>query len=183
MIARICDLCPEFGPWGCKYSAIIRSWCRTRGDIVPFYASSTKSAQDLLRHHSIETSNAKLHSAVQARGHFPNDDAAVNLLFPVLHLTEMDLKVPTRKWSMTKAQSAILFGERFMPAMAKSSTINRPPAQEIPGNPRSPRCRKKSNLNRESLDHDGPSSAEGHDRQSEMQFHKEPSPRLFCQTE
>jgi putative transposase len=34
---------------------------------------------------SIEALNAKLRRAVRARGHFPTDEAAIKLLFLVLH--------------------------------------------------------------------------------------------------
>ena len=67
---------------------------------------------------SIESLNAKLRRAVRARGHFPTDEAALKLLFVVLHRTEKEWTVPPREWSMTKAQFAVLFGERFTRAMA-----------------------------------------------------------------
>ncbi|MBB2194302.1 IS256 family transposase, partial [Gluconacetobacter sp. 1a LMG 1728] len=47
------------------------------------------------------------------RGHFPNDDAALKLLFLALNRAEKEWIMPPREWSMAKAQFAILFGERF----------------------------------------------------------------------
>ncbi len=67
---------------------------------------------------AIEALNSKLRRAVRARGHFPNDDAAMKLLFLVLNRSETEWKMPPREWAMAKAQLAVLFGERFTRAMA-----------------------------------------------------------------
>ena len=62
---------------------------------------------------SIEALNSKLRRAVRTRGHFPNDDSAMKLLFLVLNRAEKDWKMPAREWAMAKAQFAILFEDRF----------------------------------------------------------------------
>ena len=67
---------------------------------------------------AIEARNSKLRRAVRARGHFPTDEAAMKLLFLVLHRSEKEWTMPAREWCMAKAQFAVLFGERFTRAMA-----------------------------------------------------------------
>jgi len=67
---------------------------------------------------SIEALNSKLRRAVRARGHFPSDDAATKLLYLILNRSEKEWKMPPREWSMAKAQFAVIFGERFIRAMA-----------------------------------------------------------------
>lgn len=67
---------------------------------------------------TIEALNAKLRRAVRARGHFPSDDAATKLLYLILNRSEKTWKMPPREWTMAKAQFAVLFGERFIKAMA-----------------------------------------------------------------
>ncbi len=62
---------------------------------------------------SIESLNAKLRRAVRARGHFPNDAAAMKLLYLILNLAEKDWKMPPKEWTMAKTQFAILFEDRF----------------------------------------------------------------------
>lgn len=56
--------------------------------------------------------------AVRARGHFPSDEAATKLLYLILNRSEKEWKMPPREWSMAKAQFAVIFGERFIKAMA-----------------------------------------------------------------
>ena len=55
--------------------------------------------------------------AVRARGHFPNDEAALKLLFLVLNRAEKDWKMPPCEWTAAKAQMAVIVGERFARAM------------------------------------------------------------------
>jgi putative transposase len=108
----------EEGPWGRKYPAIGRSWRRAWGEVVPFYAFPTEVRRLLYTTNAIEALNSKLRRAVRARGHFPTDEAALKLLFPVLNRAEREWRMPPREWAMAKAQFAVLFGERFTEALA-----------------------------------------------------------------
>ena len=67
---------------------------------------------------AIEALNSKLRRAIRARGHFPSDEAATKLLYLILNRSEKEWKMPPREWSMAKAQFAVIFGERFIKAMA-----------------------------------------------------------------
>lgn len=108
----------EESSWGQKYPAIGQSWRRAWGEVVPFYAFPDEVRRILYTTNAIEALNAKLRRAVRARGHFPNDEAAMKLLFLVLNRSEKEWKMPPREWAMAKAQFAVLFGERFTRAMA-----------------------------------------------------------------
>lgn len=108
----------EAGEWGRKYPAIVQSWRRAWGEVVPFYAFALEVRRLLYTTNAIEALNSKLRRAVRARGHFPNDEAALKLLFLVLNRSEKEWTMPAREWCMAKAQFAVLFGERFTRAMA-----------------------------------------------------------------
>jgi putative transposase len=108
----------EAGSWGRKYPAIGQSWRRAWGEVVPFYAFPNEVRRLLYTTNAIEALNSKLRRAVRARGHFPTDEAAMKLLFLVLHRSEKEWTMPAREWCMAKAQFAVLFGERFARAMA-----------------------------------------------------------------
>jgi len=103
---------------GRKYPAIGQSWRRAWGEVIPFYAFPDDVRRILYTTNAIEALNSKLRRAVRARGHFPNDEAALKLLFLVLNRSEKAWKMPPREWAMAKAQFAVLFGERFMKALA-----------------------------------------------------------------
>jgi transposase-like protein len=92
--------------------------------MVAPYAAITKPQPDIGTKNlipvtnAIEALNSKLRRAVRARGHFPNDEAATKLLYLILNRSEKEWKMPPREWSMAKAQFAVIFGERFIKAMA-----------------------------------------------------------------
>jgi hypothetical protein len=73
----------EAGPWGRKYVAIGQAWRRAWGEVVPFYAFPGEVRRILYTTNAIEALNAKLRSAVRARGvsirRRPPTEVAVNL--------------------------------------------------------------------------------------------------------
>jgi putative transposase len=108
----------EAGPWGRRYPAIGQSWRRAWSEVVPFFAFPDEVRRIVYTTNAIKALNAKLRRAVRIRGHFPSDEAATKLLYLILNRSEKDWKMPPREWSMAKAQFAVIFGERFIRAMA-----------------------------------------------------------------
>jgi putative transposase len=100
--------------WGQRYPAIAQSWQRNWEHVVPFFAYPESVRRIIYTTNAIEALNAKLRRAVRARGHFPNDDAAMKLLYLVLNNAADEWKRPPREWFEAKTQFAIVFGERFV---------------------------------------------------------------------
>jgi len=93
-----------------------RNYCP--GISGPFFAFPDEVRKIIYTTNAIEALNSKLRRAVRARGHFPSDEAATKLLYLILNRSEKEWKMPPREWSMAKAQFAVIFGERFIKAMA-----------------------------------------------------------------
>ncbi|CCW19335.1 Mobile element protein [Sphingobium indicum BiD32] len=108
----------EDSEWGQRYPAIGQSWRRAWSEVIPFFAFPDEVRRIVYTTNAIEALNAQLRRAVRARGHFPSDDAATKLLYLILNRSEKEWKMPPREWSMAKAQFAVIFGERFIKAMA-----------------------------------------------------------------
>ncbi|KTT69041.1 IS256 family transposase [Sphingomonas endophytica] len=108
----------EAGPWGIRYPAIGQSWRRAWTEVIPFFAFPDEVRRIIYTTNSIEALNSKLRRAVRARGHFPSDEAATKLLYLILNRSEKEWRMPPREWTMAKAQFAVIFGERFIRAMA-----------------------------------------------------------------
>ena len=106
----------ETGVWGQKYPAISQSWRRNWDRVIPFFAFSAAVRRIIYTTNSIEALNAKLRRAVKIRGHFPNDDAALKLIFLVLRDVTAEWKMAPREWTEAKTQFAIQFQERFVNA-------------------------------------------------------------------
>jgi putative transposase len=108
----------EASDWGRRYPAIAQSWRRVWSEVVPFFAFPEAVRRIVYTTNAIEALNAKLRRAVRSRGHFPTDEAATKLIFLILNRSEKEWRMPPREWSMARSQFAVLFGERFIKAMA-----------------------------------------------------------------
>jgi putative transposase len=87
----------EAGPWGQKYPAIAQSWHRNWDRVIPFFAFSEAVRKIIYTTNAIEALNSKLRRAVKIRGHFPNDDAAMKLIFLVLRDVSAQWKMQPRE--------------------------------------------------------------------------------------
>lgn len=63
--------------WGKKYLAIVRLWENAWEDFTPFLRFDTEIRRIVCTTNAIESVNARIRRAVKARGHFPNEQAAM----------------------------------------------------------------------------------------------------------
>jgi len=103
----------EAGPWGGKYPTIAPAWRRQWEQVIPFFAFPPEVRRVIYTTNAIESLNSRLRTSVRGRGHFPNDEAAIKLLYLVLRRVSRNWKMPQREWTAARTQFAILFGERF----------------------------------------------------------------------
>lgn len=62
---------------------------------------------------AIESLHMQLRKVINNRGHFPNDEAAIELIYMALRNITVKWKNPSVTWSAAMCQFAIQFGERF----------------------------------------------------------------------
>jgi len=67
--------------WEAKYPAIVRLWTNAWAEMVPFLAFHTEIRSIICTTNAIESLNARFRRAVNARGHFPNEQAAMKILY------------------------------------------------------------------------------------------------------
>jgi putative transposase len=103
----------EAGSWGRKYPTIVPLWRRQWDQVIPFFAFPPEVRRIIYTTNAIESLNSTLRTAIRSRGHFPNDEAAIKLLYLVLRRVETNWKNAQREWTAAMKQFAILFGERF----------------------------------------------------------------------
>ena len=95
-----------------KYPAIGQSWRRNWEAVIPF-AFPVEGRKIIYTTNAIESLNASVRKAIRHKGHFPNDQAATQLIWLALrHITE-NWKRPPVAWQAAKAQFALRFGDRF----------------------------------------------------------------------
>jgi putative transposase len=62
---------------------------------------------------AIESLNSTLRKVVRVRGHFPNDEAAVKLLYPAIRNVEKKWTRQPQYWNRALNQFAIMFEGRL----------------------------------------------------------------------
>jgi transposase-like protein len=67
--------------WGGRYPAIVRLWDNAWAEFVPFLAFDTEIRRVICSTNAIESVNARIRRAVKARGHFPNEQAALKCVY------------------------------------------------------------------------------------------------------
>jgi transposase-like protein len=85
--------------WGKRYPAIVKLWSDAWAEFVPFLAFDVEIRKVICSTNAIESVNARIRKAVRARGHFPNEQAALKCVY--LALMSLD---PTgagrRRWTV-----------------------------------------------------------------------------------
>jgi len=85
--------------WGERYPAIVRLWENAWAEFVPFLAFDVEIRKIICTTNAIESVNARIRRAVKARGHFPNEAAALKCIY--LAIMSLD---PTgtgqRRWTI-----------------------------------------------------------------------------------
>jgi transposase-like protein len=67
--------------WSSKYPAIVRLWENAWAEFVPFLAFDAEIRKVVCSTNAIESVNARIRRAVRARGHFPNEQAALKCVY------------------------------------------------------------------------------------------------------
>ncbi|MFE3617721.1 IS256 family transposase [Streptomyces anulatus] len=67
--------------WGVKYPAIVRMWENAWAEFTPFLAFDVEIRRVVCTTNAIESVNARIRKAVRARGHFPNEQAALKCVY------------------------------------------------------------------------------------------------------
>ena len=103
----------EAGSWGEKYPPIAASWRRKWEQVIPFFAFSAEVRKIIYTTNAIESLHSQVRKTIRNKGHFPNDEAAVKLIYLSLRQIEAKWKRPPKEWHAARSQLAIQFGERF----------------------------------------------------------------------
>ncbi|MGY4680324.1 IS256 family transposase [Micromonospora aurantiaca (nom. illeg.)] len=102
--------------WGGRYPAVIRLWDNAWAEFIPFLDYDLEIRTVICSTNAIESLNARYRRAVKARGHFPNELAALKCLYLVtrsLDLTGTGRTRWTMRWKPALNAFAITFSDRF----------------------------------------------------------------------
>lgn len=102
--------------WGQKYPTIAPLWRRHWTHVIPFLAYPQEVRKVIYTTNALESVHMRLRKIIKSRGHFPNDEAALKLLYLVLRNITKTWTMPPREWKSAMNHFAILFGERLAAA-------------------------------------------------------------------
>ena len=98
--------------WGKRYPAIGQVWRRAWEHVVPFFAFAPAIRKMIYTTNAVEALNRSLRKIIKTRGSFPNDDAALKLLYLAIKNAGMRWRRGI-EWTAAMGQFAIQFGARF----------------------------------------------------------------------
>jgi putative transposase len=102
--------------WGQRYPAIVRLWESSWAEFVPFLEYDVEIRRVICTTNAIESINARYRRAVRARGHFPNEAAALKCLYLVTRSLDHTGGGRARwvmRWKPALNAFAITFAGRF----------------------------------------------------------------------
>ncbi|HEY9562428.1 MAG TPA: IS256 family transposase [Nocardioides sp.] len=102
--------------WRDRYPAMIASWERSWGEFVPFLEFPAELRKVVYTTNAIESLNARFRRAVRHRGHFPNEQAALKVLYLVAMQRRPNRENLTGKisgWKIILNALSVHYGDRL----------------------------------------------------------------------
>lgn len=103
--------------WGERYPGVVATWRRAWNEFIPFLDFPVEIRKVIYTTNQIESINYRLRKVTKNRGHFPNDDAAIKLLYLALRNMNPerggDLGTGTYGWKKALNAFAIAFPGRL----------------------------------------------------------------------
>ena len=108
--------------WNGKYPLIAKSWQANWQRINPMFALPKEIRRAVYTTNVIESLNYSLRKITKTRAAFPNEEAAVKLLYLGLQNAAKKWTMPIANWSLAMNQMAILFeGRMLIPGLTENS--------------------------------------------------------------
>jgi len=105
--------------WAGKYPAAVKLWRSAWGEFIPFLDYDVEIRKIICTTNAIESLNARYRRAVRARGHVPNDTAALKCLYLVTRSLDPTGRGRARwviRWKAALNAFAITFEGRINPS-------------------------------------------------------------------
>jgi putative transposase len=99
--------------WGARYPMVAQSWRSNWERVRPFFAFGHEVRRIIYTTNAIESLNFTLRKVTRARGHFPNDEAALKLVYLGIRNMEKKWTRQPKCWNLALNQFAIMFEGRL----------------------------------------------------------------------
>lgn len=99
--------------WTVRYPVVAQSWRSNWERVRPFFAFPHDIRRIIYTTNAIESLNFQLRKVTKAKGHFPNDEAAIKMLFLALRNAQKKWTMAPHFWRSALNQFAIYFDKRL----------------------------------------------------------------------
>ena len=98
--------------WDSRYPMAAKCWENNWSKIIPFFAFPDFIRKAIYTTNAIESLNMTLRKILKTRGAFPNDTAALKLIYLGIRNISRKWTMPIREWGTAMNQFMIVFGDR-----------------------------------------------------------------------
>ena len=98
--------------WDGAYPTITPMWRRNWAHVTPFFAYPEEIRKVIYTTNAVESLNRSLRKIIKTRGSFPNEEAALKLLYLALERISKKWTLPLQNWKAALQRFAILLGDR-----------------------------------------------------------------------
>ena len=98
--------------WDIKYPNISKSWRSRWMEVIPFLKFSPEIRKVVYTTNAIESVNYTIRKVTNNRQSFPNDEAAMKLIFMALQRISKKWTMPLKNWGQALNQFIIIYGDR-----------------------------------------------------------------------
>jgi putative transposase len=99
--------------WDGRYPSISQMWRRNWEQVSPFFGYPAEIRKVIYTTNAVESLNMSLRKVIKTRGSFPNEDAALKLLYLALERVAKKWTRPVQDWKAALNRFAILYEERL----------------------------------------------------------------------
>jgi putative transposase len=99
--------------WDGKYPKIFQTWSQRWAGIIPFLAFPKEIRKVIYTTNVIESINSQIRKIIRSKGSFPNDEAAIKLIYLALQNAQKKWTMPIHEWKDALNQFAIMCDDHF----------------------------------------------------------------------
>jgi putative transposase len=99
--------------WGARFPMVAPAWRRRWDEVTPFLAFPPEIRRAIYTTNAIEALNRQLRKVLKTRGHMPNEQAALKLLYLAVRNAQKNWGGRDRRWNAALLQFAIYFEGRI----------------------------------------------------------------------
>lgn len=106
--------------WGTKYQAIVKLWRDNWSRVIPFFAFPAEIRKVIYTTNAVESLHMSLRKVIKNRSSFPNEEAALKLLYLALRNASAKWDI-VQGWKSALNQFEVRWGDRIRAAVSNAA--------------------------------------------------------------